>query len=841
MGIKCICDSCKADFEIAHQFAGREAHCPMCSEPLVVPSPAQAEQSPSLRETHPKDAPTRDEAVPAIAIDAAASKGGVVSGSRLTRPRGRKKRKTLEHTILICGGILALGLGSVLAYLALVDPPPPPPEEPATIEIDWDVLRERGSKLTINGENKHLPQSGPIKYSVPPGKHHVVAKCRSLEPQEWTVSLGSGDYRVLAPTATLLLNLPKDHRNEVRVVISGQQAELTGPAPVECQVRAGMQYVVVERRGYAPISFVQQFKPDQRVEYTPIWPPTLDDWEQDFEAAKRQAKRDGKDIFVLFNDSDSCPFSQALADEVLETREFWDRARNRYVLVHLDLPQGRNAKAKVEDPERNSRLRSHFGIRAVPTGILIDPSGQPFGVVRGYKKGSGVLSYMARLDECHSVREEIARLRREIEAASDSSDRLARLEELIEIAKEYGLGGFFDKEMDEAARLKEALEPPTQLVAGDNSPVESAPNEVPKEEVAKKKQYPEDYATAGELLEEKLGLEFVASQTGSVITGAHLLLPDERELILKDLPQAHTARKAVERGKENVESARKSAESKELALDKLKRERDGIEKQLQGPIAIFERKTLKRLADLRTKLIPDAEAAFDNARRALARAEATVTRDCLKFYRQASRIHEHYEKLSQTYAAYRADPNVQRAIADYRTRKGVPVELGVELGPTSNFKELRVNVVDLQLQAHEWFRELQKNQLTDKVPMWRNNKVWLTRVTVNGGTPVNMVIDTGASAVVLPWNVATAAGMTPGPDTPRRVVHTAGGLAVAWEVTAKEITVGKFTAKNVTCLVQPRGTLEVGLLGQTYLQRYRWSQDTATKRLILSSGDAPQD
>jgi aspartyl protease family protein len=100
------------------------------------------------------------------------------------------------------------------------------------------------------------------------------------------------------------------------------------------------------------------------------------------------------------------------------------------------------------------------------------------------------------------------------------------------------------------------------------------------------------------------------------------------------------------------------------------------------------------------------------------------------------------------------------------------------------------------------------------------------------GARISMVLDTGASAVVLTHEAARAAGL------PLEVlkysvnVDTANGLARAAPVTLDRVSIGGLTERSVPALVASPGALRTSLLGMTFLNRLE-SWEVRGNRLLL--------
>lgn len=92
------------------------------------------------------------------------------------------------------------------------------------------------------------------------------------------------------------------------------------------------------------------------------------------------------------------------------------------------------------------------------------------------------------------------------------------------------------------------------------------------------------------------------------------------------------------------------------------------------------------------------------------------------------------------------------------------------------------------------------------------------RAKINGvSTP--MVIDTGATSVVLTYETAKAAGLPLEMLTYNVDVETAGGRVRAARLTLDRLSVGKLVERSVPALVVPRGQMKSNLLGMSFLNR----------------------
>ena len=91
-----------------------------------------------------------------------------------------------------------------------------------------------------------------------------------------------------------------------------------------------------------------------------------------------------------------------------------------------------------------------------------------------------------------------------------------------------------------------------------------------------------------------------------------------------------------------------------------------------------------------------------------------------------------------------------------------------------------------------------------------------TDANVNG-TDLSMLVDTGASSVVLSKADAEAAGINPDNLSYTVSVMTANGRTLAAPVRLSELAIGPIVRRNVQALVAKDGQLDQSLLGMTFL------------------------
>lgn len=121
---------------------------------------------------------------------------------------------------------------------------------------------------------------------------------------------------------------------------------------------------------------------------------------------------------------------------------------------------------------------------------------------------------------------------------------------------------------------------------------------------------------------------------------------------------------------------------------------------------------------------------------------------------------------------------------------------------------------------------------TQEVVIYRSrNGHFQAKVTVNGQT-IPMLVDTGASSIVLSWEDAARLKLSPNSLDYTVSVMTANGRALAAPVSLQSVDIGPIQRDGLRALVAERGKLEQSLLGMSFLSTLG-SLQMQTDELIL--------
>ncbi len=113
----------------------------------------------------------------------------------------------------------------------------------------------------------------------------------------------------------------------------------------------------------------------------------------------------------------------------------------------------------------------------------------------------------------------------------------------------------------------------------------------------------------------------------------------------------------------------------------------------------------------------------------------------------------------------------------------------------------------------------------------RDSGEFKLRARINGAN-APMVIDTGATSVVLTYETAKAAGLPLELLVFNVDVETASGRTRAAKLTIDNLAIGKLVEHGVPALVVPKGQMKTNLLGMSFLDRLE-SWEVRADKLML--------
>ena len=101
------------------------------------------------------------------------------------------------------------------------------------------------------------------------------------------------------------------------------------------------------------------------------------EWLNDFEAAKRTAAEDHKQILLNFSGSDWCAPCIKMKKEVFESEKFQALAGEQLVLLRADFPRNKKNKLSAGQTKKNEMLAEKYNPDGrFPLRVLLDANGK---------------------------------------------------------------------------------------------------------------------------------------------------------------------------------------------------------------------------------------------------------------------------------------------------------------------------------------------------------------------------------------------------------------------------------------------------------------------------------
>jgi clan AA aspartic protease (TIGR02281 family) len=193
------------------------------------------------------------------------------------------------------------------------------------------------------------------------------------------------------------------------------------------------------------------------------------------------------------------------------------------------------------------------------------------------------------------------------------------------------------------------------------------------------------------------------------------------------------------------------------------------------------------------------------------------------FVQQLAETRALVDRLSERYTTLKGDQDVRSMLAEWNSAANT----SFELKPSPYF-----------LNSVKKLDALEKTVQTDKIPLRREGNSYYATVVINGKQTEDMVVDTGANSVVLPYKVAVDCGLKLDSAVPVVAMVADGSKVESKKVVLDSVRVGKFTAEHVECVVlPPEAKASHMLLGMTFLARFNVSMNGTELVLTKIEGD----
>jgi clan AA aspartic protease (TIGR02281 family) len=121
------------------------------------------------------------------------------------------------------------------------------------------------------------------------------------------------------------------------------------------------------------------------------------------------------------------------------------------------------------------------------------------------------------------------------------------------------------------------------------------------------------------------------------------------------------------------------------------------------------------------------------------------------------------------------------------------------------------------------------------VDLFRKHELLLAEVILNGRVRQYFILDTGASFTLINRTTAKELGITIDENTPFMPIFTASSLIFTPLVTLRSIRVGEAEVENVDVLIHDMPSTTAGLLGNSFLNKFKVMIDSVNGKMTLYS------
>ena len=182
--------------------------------------------------------------------------------------------------------------------------------------------------------------------------------------------------------------------------------------------------------------------------YTVKWFRSFDAWVQDFEEAKRAAAGK-KHVLVFFDSSDSAPNSEPFMRVIFSQEDFLKVADKDYVLVYVDFPQTPEARAHVQNADRNEALGKQFDVKDYPVVMLFGQDSKPIGILQTHLPERGLKGFFDLLKEWRHFGDELQAATKEIQTATDAAKKNEAICKAWDLVAGNDLERYYKQEVDQ--------------------------------------------------------------------------------------------------------------------------------------------------------------------------------------------------------------------------------------------------------------------------------------------------------------------------------------------------------------------------------------------------------
>ncbi len=447
MEIVCRCSACGARFKVDAKAAGRKARCPTCATVVVVPlqtPPAPTTPSEGNASRFLESAPTAEGATSLDYPELAGMKFGSPDAPPTHSPTGPSPSVVINR------------------HAEESAAPPVPevrPPEPAGAGVAIVTKRTRATERAATDraatDRSGLPASGRSRagsrlllWVLGGGALALTITVGLIVWLASNLDRGNASVGVISGKTSLLINWPESDRKGALLKINGRDQSLPATGPLSFPLTEGSHRLTILRRGFEQIDYGFTLRKGEQHTFQPDWkessfaqltkpgtdknsphpadgagkgksnsgaggtaetytgPLNFAGFGQSLDVAVRKATERKKDIFLVFAGSDWNTDSIRMATELFSNARFQQFIQPRFETVVIDMPRTEAGLNLLGDIAQNRQLIRRFGIRSVPTIVLLDAGGTPYIIDGMFEEGvDKYIQHLTLLQAKHNTRD----------------------------------------------------------------------------------------------------------------------------------------------------------------------------------------------------------------------------------------------------------------------------------------------------------------------------------------------------------------------------------------------------------------------------------------------------
>ena len=318
----------------------------------------------------------------------------------------------------------------------------------------------------------------------------------------------------------------------------------------------------------------------------------------------------------------------------------------------------------------------------------------------------------------------------------------------------------------------------------------------------------------------------VASDLQLLVTGNNVVFAGERDLsrglstaaaLKRKIKQAATPLRQIQQKISFYESGMVQAEQQLVIRNaQLANVQDiATNNRLIGAI-----NTIRGQMSLAQKSLEVLKEHENQARVQLNEAREAYVQNTFEMRKLADQLSEAYDKAADS-------PETQERIKTLAAESGKELKFEKSSALQNNLRKLE---------------DLEKTVYKEKISLRRDGNTYYATVVVNGKHTTEMIVDSGASLISLPYELAVSMDLKPEPGDKKILITIADGSTITGVLKKiPTVRVGTFELKDVECAVLgPEAVSATPLLGMTFLGEFQvlLDPDASTLGITLIEGDS---